>query len=216
MTVRTGTEWYYGNLIQFNRYRTYIRTHTSQVKSRTFLQHWPVRRRPVSVAVAVSLRYEMEVSIGFHIYPGLFQRCSIYREGGSAGPKTAEIYVTREGKLPAVLVCYAAYQFSSASFPPSRELPHPVTLTGRLYRKVSTHFTNYAPRRTKLYTGRSLKCIWRQTRPSNVEVLEVYYSPNTFRVIKSETVRWVWHVTRFEERKMYTGLWWGKLRERDH
>jgi len=48
------------------------------------------------------------------------------------------------------------------------------------------------------------------------EELDLYSSPNIFRVIKSRRMRWAGHVARMGRRKAYTGFWWGNLRERDH
>jgi len=36
------------------------------------------------------------------------------------------------------------------------------------------------------------------------------------QVIKSRRMRWAWQVERMWERRVYTGFWWGNLRERDH
>jgi len=36
------------------------------------------------------------------------------------------------------------------------------------------------------------------------------------RVIKSSRLRWAEHVARMERGEVYTGFWWGNLRERDH
>ena len=36
------------------------------------------------------------------------------------------------------------------------------------------------------------------------------------RVIKSSRLRWAEHVARMERAEVYTGFWWGNLRERDH
>jgi len=48
------------------------------------------------------------------------------------------------------------------------------------------------------------------------EELDLYSSPNIFRVIKSRRMRWAGHVARMGRREAYTGFWWGNLRERDH
>jgi hypothetical protein len=44
------------------------------------------------------------------------------------------------------------------------------------------------------------------------EELDIMYSPNIFRVIKSRGMRW--HV--WGRREVHTGFWWGNLREGDH
>ena len=44
---------------------------------------------------------------------------------------------------------------------------------------------------------------------------DLYCSPNIFRVIKSRRMRWAGHVARMVERRVYTGFWWGNLRERN-
>jgi hypothetical protein len=50
----------------------------------------------------------------------------------------------------------------------------------------------------------------------NEELNDLYCSPNIVRVIKSRRMRWAGHVARMGRVDMYTGLWWGKLSERDH
>jgi len=40
----------------------------------------------------------------------------------------------------------------------------------------------------------------------------LYATPNIIWVIKSRRMRWAWHV----ERMVYTGFWWGNIRERNH
>jgi hypothetical protein len=48
------------------------------------------------------------------------------------------------------------------------------------------------------------------------ELHDLYSSPNIVRVIKSRRMRWAGHVARTGRREVYTGFWWGNLRERDH
>ena len=55
---------------------------------------------------------------------------------------------------------------------------------------------------------------WRKLH--NVELNDLYCSPNIVRVIKSRRMRWAGHVVRMEEGEMRTRFWWGNLRERDH
>jgi hypothetical protein len=45
-----------------------------------------------------------------------------------------------------------------------------------------------------------------------------YCSPNLIRVIRSRIMRWAEHVARMGEGRgnVYTGFWWGNLKERDH
>jgi hypothetical protein len=40
----------------------------------------------------------------------------------------------------------------------------------------------------------------------------LYATPNVICVIKSRRMRWAGHV----ERMVYTGFWWGNIRERNH
>ena len=55
---------------------------------------------------------------------------------------------------------------------------------------------------------------WRKLH--NEELNDLYCSPNIFRVIKSRRMRWPGHVARMRKGEVYTGFWWGNLRERDH
>jgi hypothetical protein len=55
---------------------------------------------------------------------------------------------------------------------------------------------------------------WRELH--NEELNDLYSSPNIFRVIKSRRMRWAGHVASTGNRKVCTGFWWGKMRERDN
>jgi hypothetical protein len=56
--------------------------------------------------------------------------------------------------------------------------------------------------------------VWRKLHK---EELHGLYSPSTIvRVIKSRRIRWTGHVDRMGRGEMFTGFWWGNLRERDH
>jgi len=50
----------------------------------------------------------------------------------------------------------------------------------------------------------------------NEEINDLNSSPNIFQMIKSRRIRWAGHVECMGRRELYTGLWWGNLRERDH
>jgi hypothetical protein len=52
---------------------------------------------------------------------------------------------------------------------------------------------------------------WRKLH--NVELNDLYCSPNIVWVIKSRRMRWAGHVVHMGEKR---GFWWGNLRERDH
>jgi hypothetical protein len=55
---------------------------------------------------------------------------------------------------------------------------------------------------------------WRKLH--NEELYDTYCSPYIFRVIKSRRMRLVKRVARMGRVEVYTGFWWGNLRERDH
>jgi len=48
------------------------------------------------------------------------------------------------------------------------------------------------------------------------EELNVLFSLNVFRVLKSRRMRWAGHVACMGREEVYSGFWWGNLRERDH
>ena len=49
----------------------------------------------------------------------------------------------------------------------------------------------------------------------NEELNGLHSSPNIIRAIKQRRFRWAGHVALWE-RVVYTGVWWGNLREREH
>jgi len=52
---------------------------------------------------------------------------------------------------------------------------------------------------------------WRKLH--NEELNNLYSSPKIVRVIKSRRMRWARHVARMGRGEVYTGFWWGNLRE---
>jgi hypothetical protein len=50
----------------------------------------------------------------------------------------------------------------------------------------------------------------------NEELNDLYCSPDIVGVIKSRIMRWAGHVERIGRGEVYTGFWWGNLRERGH
>ena len=54
---------------------------------------------------------------------------------------------------------------------------------------------------------------WRKIH--NEELNDLYSSPNIIHAIKSRII-WSGHVARMGRVELYTGFWWGNLRERDH
>jgi hypothetical protein len=55
---------------------------------------------------------------------------------------------------------------------------------------------------------------WRKLH--NEELSDLYCLPNIVRAIKSRIMRWAGHIARMGRGEVYTGFWWGNLRERDH
>ena len=57
---------------------------------------------------------------------------------------------------------------------------------------------------------------WRKLH--NEELNDLYCSPNIVPVIKSKGMRWAGHIAHMGEGRgeVYTGFWWGNLRERDN
>jgi hypothetical protein len=49
-----------------------------------------------------------------------------------------------------------------------------------------------------------------------VELNDLYFPPNIFRVITLRIMRWSGHVTNMGEGKFSIGLWWLKLKEGEH
>ena len=55
---------------------------------------------------------------------------------------------------------------------------------------------------------------WR--RLHNVELNDLYSSPNIVRVIKSRRMRWAGHVAQMGEERGRIGSWWGNRKKRVH
>ena len=55
---------------------------------------------------------------------------------------------------------------------------------------------------------------WRKLH--NEELSDLYSLPNIVRVVNSRRMRWAGHVARMGRGEVYTGFWWGNLKERDH
>ena len=55
---------------------------------------------------------------------------------------------------------------------------------------------------------------WRELH--NEELNNLYCSPIVVRVIKSSRTRWAGRVARMGGLEVYTGFWWGNMRERAH
>ena len=67
----------------------------------------------------------------------------------------------------------------------------------------------FAPKRDEVKEG------WRKLH--NEELNNLYFSPNTVRVIKSRRMIWTGHAAHMrEKRETYTRLWWGIVRKREH
>jgi hypothetical protein len=62
--------------------------------------------------------------------------------------------------------------------------------------------------------GDEVKGEWRNLH--NEELNNLHSSPDIVRVIKLRRMRRAGHVARRGKREVYTGFWWGKVRERNH
>jgi hypothetical protein len=50
----------------------------------------------------------------------------------------------------------------------------------------------------------------------NVKCVQVIWKINVIRAIKSRRMSWEGYVARMGRGEVYTGFWWGNLREGDH
>jgi hypothetical protein len=55
---------------------------------------------------------------------------------------------------------------------------------------------------------------WKKLR--NEELIDLFSSSNVVRAIKSRRMGWDGHVARMWRAEVYTGFWWGNLREIEH
>jgi hypothetical protein len=77
-------------------------------------------------------------------------------------------------------------------------------------------------RRLRVFENRVLMRIFGPKRDDVTEELkklhdghtDLYSSPNIVRVIKSRRRRWAGYVSRMRRGEVYTGFWWGNLKER--
>jgi hypothetical protein len=53
---------------------------------------------------------------------------------------------------------------------------------------------------------------WRKI--NSWEPNDLYFPPNTARVIKLKIIRWAWHVARMLEKRGVYKIWWGILKKR--
>jgi len=80
-------------------------------------------------------------------------------------------------------------------------------------------------RRLRVFENRVLRGIFGSKRDEvrgewiklhNGEFHDLYFSPSIVRAIRSRGMRWEGHVVRMERGEVYTGVWWGNMRERDY
>jgi len=74
-------------------------------------------------------------------------------------------------------------------------------------------FENRVPRKTFGTKHGEVTGEWRKLQ--NEELKYLYCSPSIDRLIKLK-MRWTGHIARVGRGEVYTGFWWGTLKERDH
>jgi hypothetical protein len=83
-----------------------------------------------------------------------------------------------------------------------REEPRLSVFGSRVLRRI------FGPERDEV-TGE-----WRHLHSE--ELYDLYFLPNIVRVIKWRRMRWTGHVASVGRGELYTGFWWGNLREIYH
>jgi len=68
----------------------------------------------------------------------------------------------------------------------------------------------------RIFRPKSYEVTWEWRKLHNEELINLYSSPNIFRVTKSRRMRWAGHVARMGERRCVYRVWWGNMRLRDH
>jgi len=108
----------------------------------------------------------------------------------------------------------------------------PKNLKIKIYRNIILHVVLYGcetwsltlreERRLRVFENMVLRRVFGSKRDEvigewrklhNEELSHLYSLPNIVRVVKSRRMRWPGHV--WGRGEVYTGFWWGNLRERD-
>jgi uncharacterized protein YcaQ len=68
----------------------------------------------------------------------------------------------------------------------------------------------------KIFGPKRKEVTWDWRKLQNVQLHDLYCAPNIVQVIKSRRTRGAGHGAHTGEKRKKFGIWWGKLKERDH
>jgi hypothetical protein len=68
----------------------------------------------------------------------------------------------------------------------------------------------------KIFGPKRKEVTWDGRKLQNEELHDLYCAPNIVQAIKSRSMRRAGHVAHTGEKRKKFGIWWGKLKERDH
>ena len=68
----------------------------------------------------------------------------------------------------------------------------------------------------RIFGPKRKEVIGERRKLHNEELNDMYTSPNTVPVIQSRKTKWAEHIASMGRAELFTGFWWGNLREIGH